>query len=442
VTNIRTSASVGIEETTMRKVFWRLVPLLFLMVFINYLDRQNIGYAQLDMGKQLHISDAAFGFAGSIFYIGYMTLQIPSNLGVHRFGARRWIAGLLVAWGIVAAANALIRDDATLYALRILLGVMEAGFLPGVAVYLTRWVPANRRGWAFGGYIIGGTVSGVVGGPLSTAIMTYANHLAGLDGWQWMFLIEGALGLLLGLVSLRWLTDRPAEAKWLAPEQRDWLESRLEAERAELAGQPHGRIRSVIGNGRAWCLAILFGCALVGIYGWTLWLPQIVKTMGNLSDLQVGLLSAMPPLIGVIATLLVGRSSDRTGDRKKHLGAVYLVSAIAIAASAYVGNHVVAYILLCVAGIIYAGNPLFWSLASSFRAGATGAALIAFVNMIAQFGGLVGPWSIGLIKGQTHSFALALVTIAAFLVVATVLSFALRVPPETPAAGEQAARAG
>lgn len=417
----------------MRKVFWRLIPLLFLMVFVNYLDRQNIGYGQLDMGRQLGISDAAFGFAGSIFYIGYMTLEIPSNLGVHRFGARRWIAGLLVAWGLVAAANALISDDATLYTLRILLGVMEAGFLPGVAVYLTRWIPANRRGWAFGGYIIGSTVSGVVGGPLSTTIMTYANHLAGLHGWQWMFIIEGALGLIFGLASLRWLTDRPAEATWLAPEQREWLESKLEAERAALAGQPHGRIRDVIGNGRAWCLSVLFGCALVGIYGWTLWLPQIVKTLGHLSDLQVGFLSAVPPLIGVAATLAVGWNSDRTGDRKKHLGTVYLVSAIAIAASAYAGNHVAAYVLLCVAGVIYAGNPLFWSLASSFRAGATGAALIAFINMIAQFGGLVGPWSIGLIKGSTHSFALALVTIAAFLAVATILSFSLRVPPETPA---------
>lgn len=424
---------MGIEEITMRRVFWRLIPLLFLMVFVNYLDRQNIGYAQLDMGRQLGISDAAFGFAGSIFYVGYMTLQIPSNLGLHRIGARRWIAGLLIAWGIVAGANAFISDDATLYALRILLGVTEAGFLPGVAVYLTRWIPSNRRGWAFGGYIIGSTVSGVVGGPLSTAIMTYANHLGGLNGWQWMFIIEGALGLLLGLVSFVWLTDRPAEAKWLAPGQRDWLESTLEAERAALAGQPHGRLRDVIGNGRAWCLSILFGCALVGIYGWTLWLPQIVKTLGDLSDLQVGFLSAVPPLVGVAATLLVGRRSDRTGDRKKHLGAVYLVSAIAIAASAYVPSHVAAYVLICVAGIIYAGNPLFWSLASSFRAGATGAALIAFVNMIAQFGGLVGPWSIGLIKGSTHSFALALVTIAAFLVVATVLAFSLRVPPDTPA---------
>jgi MFS family permease len=427
------------EARTMRKIYWRLIPLLFLMVFINYLDRQNIGYAQLDMGKQVGITDAAFGFAGSVFYIGYMALQVPSNLGLHRIGARRWIAGILLTWGVVAGATALVTNDASLYALRIALGAVEAGFLPGVAVYLTKWIPARRRAWAFGAYIIGGTVSGVIGGPASTAIMTYANHLAGLRGWQWMFIVEGAAAIVLGLLALGLLTERPSEAKWLSPQQRNWLESTLEAERAALGESRRGRILSVIGDGRAWCLAVLFGCSLVGIYGWTLWLPQIVKSLGDLSDLQVGFLSAVPPLVGVVTTLIVSRNSDRTGDRKKHLGVVYGISAIAIAVSAYMPNHVVAYLLLCVAGLIYAGNPLFWSLASSFRAGATGAALIAFINMIAQFGGLVGPWSIGLIKGTTGSFALALVTIAAFLVVATVIAFAMRLPA-TDAAGTKTGR--
>jgi MFS transporter, ACS family, tartrate transporter len=427
-----------IEAATIRKVYWRLIPLLFVMVFINYLDRINIGFAQLDMGKQLGISDAAFGFASSIFFIGYMVLEVPSNLMLHRFGARRWIARILLTWGVVAAATAFVFNDTSLFVMRVLLGAMEAGFLPGVAVYLTKWIPASRRAWAFGGYIIGSTVAGVLGGPISTAIMTYANHLLGLHGWQWMFLAEGAAAMLLGLLALRFMTERPADAKWLTPEQRDWLTSTLEAERAALGEQRRVSALSIISDIRVWSLAILFGCSLVGIYGLLLWLPQIVKSLGHFSDLQIGFLSAVPPLVGVLGTLLVSRRSDRTGDRKKHLAFVYGVSAIAIAASAYVPSPVIAYLLLCVAGLIYAGNPLFWSLASSFRVGAAGAATIALINTVAQFGGLVGPWSIGLIRGSTGSFALALLTIAAFLAVATIIALAMRVQPAAVPSAETA----
>jgi MFS transporter, ACS family, tartrate transporter len=429
-----------IEAAAIRKVYWRLIPLLFVMVFINYLDRINIGFAQLNMGKQLDISDAAFGFASSIFFVGYMVLEVPSNLMLHRFGARRWIVRILLTWGVVAAATAFVFNDTSLYVMRVLLGAMEAGFLPGVAVYLTKWIPASRRAWAFGGYIIGSTVAGVLGGPISTAIMTYADHLLGLHGWQWMFIAEGAAAILVGLLALRFMTERPAEAKWLTPQQRDWLESTLEAERAALGEQRRIPVLSIVSDIRVWSLAILFGCSLVGIYGLLLWLPQIIKSLGHLSSLQVGFLSAVPPLVGVLGTLVVSRRSDRTGDRKKHLAFVYGVSAIAIAASAYVPNHVAAYLLLCVAGLVYAGNPIFWSLASSFRAGAAGAATIALINTVAQFGGLVGPWSIGLIRGSTGSFALALVTIAAFLVVATVIALAMRVSG-TAAVSPEAAQA-
>jgi sugar phosphate permease len=427
-----------LAAATIRKVYWRLIPLLFVMVFINYLDRINIGFAQLDMGKQLGISDAAFGFASSIFFIGYMVLEVPSNLMLHRVGARRWIARILLTWGVVAGATAFVFNDTSLYVMRILLGAMEAGFLPGIAVYLTKWIPSGQRAWGFGGYIIGSTVAGVLGGPISTSIMTYMNHLLGLHGWQWMFLVEGAAAILLGLLALRFMTERPAEAKWLTPQQRDWLTSTLEAERAALGDQRRVPVLRIISDIRVWSLAILFGCSLVGIYGLLLWLPQIIKGLGHLSDLQVGFLSAVPPLVGVIGTLLVSRRSDRTGDRKMHLAFVYGVSAIAIAISAYVPSPVIAYLLLCVAGLIYAGNPLFWSLATSFRAGAAGAATIALINTVAQFGGLVGPWSIGLIRGSTGSFALALVTIAAFLAVATIIALAMRVPAEAVSSPETA----
>jgi len=414
------------ETAIMRKVFKRLLPLLFAMMFFNYLDRINIGFAALDMNGDLGFNPAVFGFAGSIFFAGYMLLEVPSNLLLHRVGARKWIARILLTWGAVAAATAFVFNDTSFYVLRFLLGVMEAGFLPGVAVYLTQWFPERYRARAVGGYIIAGSFSAVLGGPISTTLMTYANGLLGLRGWQWMFLLEGVPALLLGVVTLRIMTERPADANWLDAEEKRWLETTLAAERDKLGGSVHVPLRSVAGDIRVWSLACLFGCALVGIYGLFLWLPQIVKSLGNLSNIEVGLLSAAPPLLGVFGTWIISRSSDRSGDRKKHLAFVYGMSALAIAGSAYAPNPVVAYALLCVTGLfIYAGNPLFWSLAASFRTGAAGAATIALINTIAQFGGLVGPWSIGLVRRATGNFSLALLTIAAFLVVSVIIALVM-----------------
>jgi sugar phosphate permease len=425
-------------SATMHKVYRRLMPLLFAMMFFNYLDRINIGFAALDMNHALNFSPAVFGFAGSVFFVGYMLLEVPSNLLLHRVGARRWIAHILITWGAVAAATAFVFNDTSFYTVRFLLGVMEAGFLPGVAVYLTKWFPERYRARAVGGYIIAGSFSAVLGGPISTALMTYANGLLGLAGWQWMFICEGVPAILLGLVTLKAMQERPADADWLTAEEKQWLESTLQAERKQLGGDAHVSMWRVAGDIRVWSLACLFGCALVGIYGLFLWLPQIVKGLGHLTNIEVGSLSAAPPLLGVLGTFIISRSSDRTGDRKKHLAFVYGMSAVAIAASAYAPSPVIAYVLLCVTGLfIYAGNPLFWSLAASFRTGAAGAATIALINTIAQFGGLVGPWSIGLVRNATGNFKLALVTIAAFLVVATIIALVMRVRPSDDAALEE-----
>ena len=426
----------AIESTTIRRVYWRLIPLIFAMMFFNYLDRINIGFAALEMNKDLGFTPAMFGFAGSIFFFGYMLLEVPSNLLLHRIGARRWIARILLTWGAVAAATAFVWNDWSFYILRFGLGVMEAGFLPGIAVYLTYWFPVRYRARAVGGYIIAGSFSAVLGAPISTAVMTYVNGPLGLLGWQWMFVLEGVPTMLLGLLTLRLMTERPADADWLGPEQKAWLETTLAAERTALDDGRPSSLLSVAADSRVWSLACLFGCALVGIYGLFLWLPQIVKSLGNLSNMEVGFLSAVPPLAGVLGTVIISRSSDRTGDRKKHLAFVYAMSALAIAGSAYAPNPIVAYLLLCVTGLfIYAGNPLFWSLASSFQKGAAGAATIALINTIAQFGGLIGPWTIGMVRSATGNFNLALLTIAGFLVIATIIALVMRV---TPPKGEQA----
>ncbi|MFL9926814.1 MFS transporter [Herbaspirillum lusitanum] len=422
----------SIEKTTMRKVFRRLLPLLFAMMFFNYLDRINIGFAALEMNKELSFTPEVFGFAGSIFFVGYMLLEVPSNLMLHKVGARRWLARILITWGAMAVANAFVFNATSFYVVRFLLGVMEAGFLPGVAVYLTKWFPERYRARAVGGYIIAGSFSAVLGGPLSTALMTYGDGYLGMSGWQWMFVLEGLPTILLGLYTWRSMSERPSDAAWLSADEQRWLESTLESERKALGDDGHVSIRKVAGDPRVWSLAALFGCALVGIYGLFMWLPQIVKNFGQLSNLEVGFLSAVPPLLGVLGTFLISRS----GERKKHLAFVYGMSALAITGSAFAPTPILAYVMLCITGLfIYAGNPLFWSLAASFRTGAAGAATIALINTIAQFGGLVGPWSIGLVRGATGSFKFALVTIAAFLVLATIIALLMRVkPPEARAA--------
>jgi MFS family permease len=421
----------SLESATMRKIYWRLVPLLFLMMFFNYLDRINIGFAALEMNRQLNLTPEVFGFAGSIFFFGYMLFEVPSNLFLHRLGARRWISGILLVWGAIAAGTALVSSDWSLYILRFSLGVIEAGFLPGVAVYLTHWFPARYRARAVGGYIIAGSFSAVLGGPVSTALLTYADGRLGLQGWQWMFVVEGIPAVFLGLFALHFMTECPADADWLEPAEKEWLGPALDNEREMLGGDAsHLSWPRVASDARVWTLACLFGCALIGIYGLLLWLPQIIMSLGNLSKFEVGLLTAVPPMMGVVGTIAVSRNSDRTGDRKKHLAFVYGMSALAIAGCACSPNAVTAYALLCVTGLfIYSGNPLFWSLAASFRGGAAGAATIALINTIAQFGGLVGPWGIGLMRSATGDFKLALLAISASLVIAAILALILRVAP-------------
>jgi ACS family tartrate transporter-like MFS transporter len=419
------------QDSTVRKIYLRLVPLLFLMMFFNYLDRINLGFAGLQMNQDLGFSPAVFGFGASVFFVGYMIPQIPSNLALYRFGAKLWLGLLLVAWGAVATVTAFIWNEWSFDALRFLLGITEAGVLPGIALYVTFWFPRQYRARAVGGYIIAGSFAAILGGPVSSALITYFNGVGGLHGWQWMFVVEGAPTILLGLFTLVYLPSTPREAKWLTADEKQWLESELQAERAELEARGKYSLFDSLRDSRVWLLALLFGCALVGIYGMLMWLPLIIKSMGNLSYLEIGFLSAVPPLLGVIGTVVVSASSDRTGDRKWHLALVYVIGAIGMAGSALVHEPVWAYVFLCIAGLgMNSGNSLFWSLNASFMTGAAAAVSIAVVNTIAQFGGLIGPWLIGLVKTRTGSFSIALMVVAAFLVIAAAIAASMRVTPK------------
>jgi MFS transporter, ACS family, tartrate transporter len=324
-----------LEAATIHRVYWRIIPLFFVMMFFNYLDRINIGFAALRMNQDLDFGPAVFGFGASIFFVGYMLLEVPSNLMLHWVGARVWLARILMSWGAVATCMAFTSSAWSFYLLRFGLGVAEAGFMPGVVLYLTYWFPSRYRARAIAGYIIAGSFSAVLGGSISTTIMTYSNGFAGLFGWQWMFIAEGIPTILLGLFTLYYLTDRPAEAVWLTPAQREWLQSELRTEIADLERHGRHRLTDSICDMRVWLLGTLFGCALVGIYGMLMWLPQIIKSLGTLTDIQVGFLSSVPPLLGVAGTILASRSSDRSGDRKMHIAVLYTVGAIGMLASAF-----------------------------------------------------------------------------------------------------------
>ncbi len=420
----------AIETTTFHRVYWRLVPLLFALMFFNYLDRVNVGFAALRMNGDLKFSGTIFGLGSSIFFAGYVLLQVPSNLIVYRLGARRWLAAMLFAWGSISAATAFVWSANTFYALRFALGLAEAGFLPAAALYATYWFPEKYRGRAISGYIIATSCSTVIGGPIATALITYMDRVLGLHGWQWMFLGEGVPAVLLGFFVLYWLTDKPEQAHWLKPAQRQWLSTTVAREKQALANaQSDGTLSvlwTVIADIRVWNLGLAFGTGLIGLYGLLLWLPQIIKQMGTLSDLQVGFLSTISPFLGVLGALYVSYRSDLKGNRKAHMAACYIVAGVGLLASALVNNPYAAFVFLSLGNAaVLAASPLFWAIGGAFFTGAAAAACVAVANIIAQVGGF-GPLLIGMIKDATGSFMLALIAISVFFFIAAGLALAMR----------------
>lgn len=416
----------SIEKRTFYQVYWRLVPVLFVMMLSNYLDRVNVGFAALRMNRDLGFSATVYGFGATIFFLGYVLLQVPSNLIVYRVGARRWFAVMLFAWGSISAATAFISGATSFYALRFALGLAEAGFLPAAALYATYWFPEKYRGRAISGYIIATSCSSIIGGPIATALITYLDRFAGLHGWQWMFIAEGLPAVLLGAFVLLWLPDMPANAKWLSHESRQWLTSTIAREKQAIARSGAHGFLDVLRDIRVWNLGLVFGSGLIGLYGLLLWLPQIIKEMGSLSDLQVGFLSTISPALGIVFALFMSFRSDRKGDRGGHMAACYVVAGVGLLASAVIKNPVAAFVVLTIGNAaVLAASPLFWAIAGSFFTGVAAASCIALVNIIAQIGG-IGPWLIGIVRDTTGSFTLALITVSVFLFIAAGLALAMR----------------
>ncbi|GAA1233668.1 MFS transporter [Streptomyces aureus] len=433
-----------LEDSVYAKVGRRIIPLLFALWLVNFLDRANVGFAALQMNEELQLSPAVYGFGAGAFFFGYLALEVPANMLLLRYGARRWIARIAITWGIVSMAQALVVGPTSFVAVRVALGFAEAGFLPAMLYYLTLWFPAERRAKAIGQAMSANVIAIVVGAPLSGLMLTYLDGMAGLGGWQWLFVVEGALAVVLGFVTLRSLTERPAEARWLAEEERSWLVARMAEDATAAGAQGHHSLKDALRLPIVYLLGALYFCWGIGFYGVTLWAPQIVAQLSSGSMLQTSLLTAVPFALGAVAVILNGRHSDRTGERRWHVTIPLLTGALGLAAGSVVPGAAASFAALCVTVVgVSAGLGVFWSVPSQFLVGRAAAGGLAVINTISSFSGFCGPYLVGFVRGSTGSFTAAMVVLGASAGVAALLSVVvLRQLRPAGAKTPAAARAG
>ncbi|HEX6398539.1 MAG TPA: MFS transporter [Steroidobacteraceae bacterium] len=416
-----------LERTTMARVTWRLLPFLLLLYIISWLDRVNVGFAKLQMNSDLGLSETAYAFGAGIFFIAYAACEIPSNALLVRFGARIWIARIMITWGLISAGTMFVQGEMSFYAMRFLLGAAEAGFLPGIVFYLSQWFPRLHRARAVSWFMIGIPLSIVFGGPLSGWIMDRFDEHLGLHGWQWLYLLEGLPAVLLGFVVLGFLTDKPGDARWLTAEQREWLSAHIFAEHTEAQARLRINFKGALGHPTVWLLALIMFCCQTGSYGLTLWVPTIIKGLSGFSDFEVGLFSAIPYLAAAAGMVLVGRSSDRSGERFLHVAIPSVIGALGFIATGMITAPLAAMIALTVAAVgDYATRGPFWALPGKFLTGSAAAAGIALINAMAAVGGFVGPYAVGYLKDATGSFASPLYLLAGILFIGAVLTMVLR----------------
>jgi MFS family permease len=410
----------------------RILPLLALCYFVAFVDRVNVGFAQLGMKQDLGFSPVTYSWGAGIFFFGYFLLEVPSNLILERVGARRWIARIMVSWGILSMAMALVQGPASFYAMRFLLGAAEAGFFPGVILYLTYWFPASERARVTASFFLASPIASAVGGPISGALLGI--HWAGLHGWQWLFVLEGAPAVIIGAIVWTRLRDRPDDAPWLTAAERDVLAAELAADlRARAVSTPLTLWQGLTQPRILLLSAIYFGC-VAGNYGLTFWLPQIIKGFG-VSDLETGLLYGLPFAIGTAAMLVWSAHSDRTGERIAHVAAPLLLVAASLLVTSQLQSPVWTMVFLCLAAVgIFANVPTFWALPTQIMVGTAAAGGIAFVNSLGNLSGFAAPYLIGLLKDRTGSFSVALAALAIFPIGAMLLMLPLRNRLRPPAA--------
>jgi len=417
----------ALRKAVHRKIFWRLIPFLMVCYAVAYLDRVNIGFAKLGMSAELGLSEGVYGLGAGIFFIGYFLFEVPSNAMLHRYGARTWITRIMITWAILSGACAFINGPMAFYIARFFLGIAEAGFFPGIILYLTYWFPASRRGQIIAIFMVAIPLAGLVGAPLSGAIMTWFDGHAGWAGWRWMFVIEAVPALLLGLALPFILSSRVSEARWLTDAEKALIEADLAAETSTQA-IAHGGLRDLLVDPLVLRLAAIYFCCVMGQYGVTFWLPTLVAAAGKGSALMTGLLTALPYGCAVIAMPLTCGHSDRTGERHWHLFIPMAVGGIGLLAATFVHANVpLSMAILCIAtAATLTATPMFWTLPTSVMRGRTAAVGIAAINSIANIAGFASPAIVGFVNDRTGTPIAGMGILTAVLIVGGLLALSLR----------------
>jgi MFS transporter, ACS family, tartrate transporter len=407
------------ERAVVRKAMWRLLPFLVFVYFIAYLDRVNVGFAALTMNADLAISATAYGHAAGIFFIAYFLFEVPSNFALKRFGARVWIARIMVTWGIISVGMAFVQGTTSFFIMRFLLGVAEAGFFPGMILYLTFWFPNSVRAGILGLFIIANPASTIIGAPLSTQLLEW--NLFGLKGWQTMFVIEGLPAILCGFLTLFILCDSPAKAKWLTDREREVLQNAVARDDRR---STHRSLKEGLASPQVWWFSLLYATLMMGVYGFGLWAPQIIKSLGDLSNQQVGLVLIIPYAFATLAMVLWGRHSDKTGERTWHLAIPAAVGTVGFLMGSFAESFHIALVGYTIGAMgIYGCLPLFWSLPTAILGGTAAAGGIALINSIGNLSGYFGPSVIGKLKDSTQGYTAGMLVIAASLALASVLGY-------------------
>lgn len=416
------------EHPTIRKAVLRLLPFLFLLYVIAYLDRVNVGFAKLDMNTLPWFSESIYGFGAGVFFFGYFLFEVPSNIILEKMGARKWIARIMFTWGIISMAMALVRDVPSFYGLRFLLGVAEAGFFPGVLLYLTYWFTQKERAQVVALFMTANAVAFIFGGPLSGWITQSTHNWQGLHGWQWLFILEGFPAILLGFVVLSYLPNGPQDAKWLTPEERDFIQKRL----GDAAGKhKHGldALKEIVSESKLWHCCALFFMMVGGMYGINFWIPQITKNMSGGSNLTAGFLTAIPYLVSACVMVANARHSDKTGERRLHIAVPAIIGAIAMACSGLPGIPMwgqLALMAVAASGMWAILGP-FWAIPQLFLRGTAMAAGLALINSVGNLAGFAGPFLVGKVKDSTGGFMYPLILLGVFSLCGSIIAILL--PP-------------
>jgi Sugar phosphate permease len=420
------STNPDVATATLRKVTFRLIPFLFLLYIVAWLDRVNVGFAALQMNSDLGFSSAAFGFGSGVFFLGYCLFEVPSNLVLHRVGARRWISRIMISWGAISAAMMFVRSTPAFYILRFLLGAAEAGFFPGVVYYLSYWYSEGQRARAIAAFMTAVPVSGVIGGPLSGALLSL-NGIWGLAGWQWLFLVEGLPAILLGVIVLLYLDERPEEARWLSSVERDWLRNELTNKQNPGSAAQSIGILAALTNATIWQLGIIFLFAAVGFYGYSFWAPLVIKSLTRSSDVKVGIILGAISAVTIILMALNSAHSDRTDERPWHVAVPLLIMAAGFFGCTLLSEPTLAVLSLALIPIGHcAAYGPFWSMPTRFLAGAPAAAGVALVVTIANVGGFLGPTLVGAMEDRAGAHGSAFMVLGTCAVIAALLALRLR----------------